>query len=58
MEALGLPPDIAQGTVRFSVGLGSTRKEIIRAAGIFAATIEKLKVMRELEGSLGGRRCV
>ncbi len=58
VEALGLPPDIAQGTVRFSVGCGSTRKDIIRAAGIFAATIEKLKVMRELEGSLGGRRCV
>jgi cysteine desulfurase len=58
MEALRMPPDIAQGTVRFSVGYGSSRKEIMQAAGLFAATIEKLTAMQELEGSLGGRRCI
>jgi len=58
MQAVGMQPEVAQGTVRWSVGYGNSEKEISRAAELFAAVVEKLKTMRELEASLGGRRCV
>ena len=58
MQAVGMQPETAQGTVRWSVGYGNSEKEISRAAELFAVVVEKLQTMRELEASLGGRRCV
>ena len=54
---MGLPKEIAQGTLRMSLGIMNTANEIEYAATCFAEVIEKLKVLSGIENSLGSRRC-
>jgi cysteine desulfurase len=57
LSAMGLPKEIAQGTLRMSLGIMNTANEIEYAATSFAEVIEKLKVLSGIENSLGSRRC-
>ena len=57
LSAMGLPKEIAQGTLRMSLGIMNTANEIEYAAASFAEVIEKLKVLSGIENSLGSRRC-
>ncbi len=57
IAALGVPTEAAQGTVRLSVGWGNTAKEIKAAADILAMVAGKIKALKELEASVGGRKC-
>jgi len=57
ISALGVPPEVAQGTVRLSVGWGNTAKEIKAAADLLVSIAEKLKALQDLEASVGGRKC-
>jgi cysteine desulfurase len=43
LEAMGLPVDWAMGTVRFSVGRGTTAEEIDRAVEIVAQAVRRLQ---------------
>lgn len=44
LAAIGVPPDVARGTVRFSVGWYTTEDEIDRAANMLIAAWEGLRV--------------
>ncbi|HUH66255.1 MAG TPA: cysteine desulfurase family protein [Syntrophales bacterium] len=57
LSAMGIPKEIAQGTVRMSLGIANTAGEIEYAAASFIEVVEKLKTLSEIEGSLGSRRC-
>jgi len=57
ISALGVPPEVAQGTVRLSVGWGNTAKEIKAAADLLVTVTGKLKALQDLEASVGGRKC-
>jgi len=57
ISALGVPPEVAQGTVRLSVGWGNTAKEIKAAADLLVTVADKLKALQDLEASVGGRKC-
>jgi len=57
ISAMGIPPEQARGTVRFSLGRDNTREHIEKAAHAFVQVIERLKTLSELEDSLGKRRC-
>ncbi|MBX3386267.1 MAG: cysteine desulfurase [Phycisphaeraceae bacterium] len=41
--ATGIPPELAHGTVRFSIGRETTEEEIGRAVEIIAASVERLR---------------
>jgi len=57
LSAMGIPPERARGTIRFSLGRDNTRRQIEKAAHAFVHVVERLKVLSELEDSLGKRRC-
>ncbi len=57
ISAMGIPPEQARGTVRFSLGRDNTREHIEKVAHAFVQVIERLKTLSELEDSLGKRRC-
>ncbi len=57
ISALGVPPEVAQGTVRLSVGWGNTVEEVKAAADLLFSVAGKLKALQELEASVGGRKC-
>ncbi|HET6461756.1 MAG TPA: cysteine desulfurase family protein [Syntrophales bacterium] len=57
LSAMGLSKDIAQGTVRMSLGIKSTPDEIEYAASSFIDVAGKLKTLSDIENSLGSRRC-
>ncbi len=57
ISALGVPPEVAQGTVRLSVGWKNTAKEIKTAVNLLVSVAGKLKALQELEASVGGRKC-
>ena len=57
LAAMGLPKEIAQGTVRFSLGITNTPEEMEYAATAFVEVVDKLKTLSEIEDSLGSRRC-
>ncbi|MFZ3105445.1 MAG: cysteine desulfurase NifS [Smithella sp.] len=56
--ALGIPRDIARGTVRISLGRDNTLEEVINTSEVLREIVEKLRMMAELEESLGRRGCV
>jgi cysteine desulfurase len=43
LAALGVPPALARGTIRFSVGRGSSREEIRRTASVVVETVARLR---------------
>jgi cysteine desulfurase len=57
LSAMGIKPERARGTVRFSLGGGNTRKQIEQTARAFAGVVERLKALADIEDSLGARRC-
>lgn len=57
IAALGVPPEVARGTVRLSLGWGNTEGQIKKAVDIITHVLNKMYALRELEISLGGRRC-
>ncbi|MCX7817158.1 MAG: cysteine desulfurase [Syntrophales bacterium] len=57
IAALGVPPEVARGTVRFSLGWGNTERQIKRAVEIITKVLQKMYALQELEKSLGSRRC-
>jgi cysteine desulfurase len=57
LSAMMIPQERARGTIRFSLGRDNTRKQIEQAAHAFVQVVERLKVLSELEDSLGKRRC-
>ncbi len=48
LVAMGRSPVSAQGSLRFSLGLGTTREEIDRAVDALASTIDRLRSMSPL----------
>jgi len=56
--ALGIPRDIARGTVRISLGRDNTLEEVINTSEVLREVVEKLRMMAELEESFGRRGCV
>lgn len=58
LAALGIPREIARGSLRFSLGQANKEEEIDYAADALAEVVEKLRVMAEYEKSLGLGRCV
>ena len=58
ISALGVPRNIAKGTVRISLGRENTLEEINYTTEVLKEVIEKLRGMAELEESLGRRGCV
>ncbi len=57
LEAMQIPKDIAQGTVRFSLGKGNTEAQIDQVAAMLPGIVEKLRGLAELEASVGVRGC-
>lgn len=57
LSAMGLSKDIAQGTVRMSLGIKNMPDEIEYAATSFIDVAGKLKTLSDIENSLGSRRC-
>ncbi len=57
LSAMGIPVEIAQGTVRMSLGIKNTSEEIEYVAASFIEIVEKLKTLSEIDNSLGSRRC-
>ena len=57
LAALNVPRDFAMGTVRFSLGKDNKAEELVRAAGVLGEIVPKLRVMAELESSMGARGC-
>ncbi|HPC74254.1 MAG TPA: cysteine desulfurase family protein [Syntrophales bacterium] len=57
IAAIGVPPEEAPGTVRLSVGWGSSPADIREAADLLASAVGKIKALQELEASVGGRKC-
>jgi len=57
LAAMQIPVERAAGTVRFSLGRGNTKQQMLKAASAFAEAVEKLKARVELEKSLGTRQC-
>ncbi len=56
--ALGIPRDRAGGTVRISLGRDNTLEEVSNTSEALNETVEKLRMMAELEESFGRRGCV
>lgn len=57
LEALRIPKDIAQGTVRFSLGKDNTEAQIDQVAAVLPDIVQKLRGLAELEASVGARGC-
>lgn len=57
LTALGLPEELAGGTLRFSLGRDNSEEEIGRTVSVLKALVEKRRVLAELEGGLGSRGC-
>ena len=49
LTAIGLPPEIAQGTIRFSFGTNNTKEEIDYVVSILKKNVEKLRQMSPLK---------
>jgi cysteine desulfurase len=58
ISALGIPRDIARGTIRISLGKNNTLQEISNTSEVLKEIVRKLRMMAELEESLGRRGCV
>ena len=50
LVAMGVPRELALGTVRFSFGHESTAADVVRVAEVFPAVVDKV---RKLAGVLG-----
>ena len=48
LTAIGLPPDEARASLRFSLGHGNTREEIDYAIGVIPAAVERLRELSPL----------
>src|SRR5712692_1271765 len=48
LTAIGLPPDEARASLRFSLGHGNTREEIDYAVGVIPAAVERLRELSPL----------
>ncbi|MFH0778897.1 MAG: cysteine desulfurase NifS [Candidatus Eisenbacteria bacterium] len=46
--AMGIPPDVAQGSVRFSLGLANTDADVDRVLDVLPGVIERLRAMSPL----------
>jgi cysteine desulfurase len=57
LTAMALPKEMAMGTVRFSLGKGNTDRQIDHVAHVLPDVVDKLRVMAELETSVGARGC-
>jgi len=57
LSAMGIPPEKAKGTVRFSLGRDNTPEHIEKAARMFIEVVGKRRALSELEESLGKRGC-
>jgi cysteine desulfurase len=51
LVALGMSPVLAQGTLRFSMGRGTTRQEIDHVLDVFPPIVERLRAMSPLSAS-------
>jgi cysteine desulfurase len=49
--AIGLPHDVAHGSLRLSVGRGNTEQEVDRFLAVFPAIVERLRAMSPLSPS-------
>lgn len=49
LTAIGLPPEVAQGTIRFSFGTNNTKEEIDYVVSILKKNVEKLRQMSPLK---------
>ncbi len=49
LTAIGLPPEIAQGTIRFSFGTNNTKEEIDYVVDVLKKNVEKLRQMSPLK---------
>ena len=49
LAAVGLPPEVAQGTIRFSFGTNNTKEEIDYVVSILKKNVEKLRQMSPLK---------
>lgn len=58
ISALGIPRNIAKGSIRFSLGRKNTLEEINFTIESLKEVVQKLRGMAELEESLGRRGCV
>jgi cysteine desulfurase len=58
ISALGIPRNIGKGSIRLSLGRGNTMMEIDHAVESLKEVVHKLRVMAELEKSLGRGGCV
>ena len=54
LVALGLSPMLAQGTLRFSMGRGTTLEEVDYLLDVFPPIVEKLRAMSPLRASQAG----
>jgi len=43
--AMGIPPEISHGSLRFSLGRNTTEKEIDRVIEVLPPVVEKLRAM-------------
>lgn len=58
ISALGIPRNIAKGTIRISLGQDNTLENINYAADTLSEVVHKLKSIAELEESIGRRGCI
>ncbi|MFH1079880.1 MAG: cysteine desulfurase NifS [Pseudomonadota bacterium] len=57
LDAMQIPKDFANGTVRLSLGKGNTEEQIDHAAHVLPEIINKLRNMAEFGTSVGMREC-
>lgn len=48
LTAMGVPPDLAQGALRFSLGRGNTQQDVDRVLEVLPGIVEKLRNMSPL----------
>ncbi len=46
LAAMGLPFERTQGSIRFSLGLGTTEQEVDRVVGVLPGVVQKLRALR------------
>jgi cysteine desulfurase len=55
LVAMGVPRDLALGTIRFSFGRESSLSDVERAAEVFPVVVEKVRKLAGVLGRAGGQ---
>ncbi len=55
LSAMGVPADLARGTVRFSFGVGNTDDDVKRTADVVETLVTRMRKSASADPSTSGR---